>query len=138
MVNKDLLLSRMEQINKHLEKMAPFETLNYQEFIKDNVAQDVVEYNLFQMINHLIDMIQHIVVDEQYGYPRTAYDAAQLMHDKRLFSKKDLETFKKMIGFRNVVGHDYLSIDKEIVYGILTKGKRDVQRIVSKIAKNFL
>ena len=138
LVNRDLILSRIEQIDKHLGKIAPFERMSYHGFLKDGVAQDVVEYNLFQVINHLIDMMQHVVVDQNYGYPQTAYDAAQILYDKGILLKKDLEIFKKMVGFRNIIGHDYLSIDKKIVYQIFTQGKKDIQKIVSRIAKKFL
>ena len=43
-----------------------------------------------------------------------------------------------MVGFRNVVGHDYMNIDKKMVYSILTEGTQDIKGLVSKIVKRFL
>ena len=138
MIDTNLLLTRLEEIDKHLEKIAFFAGLTYQEFLGDSSAQDIVEYNLFQIVNHLITITQHIVVDEDYGLPQTAYEAAQIVFDKGLLDNDDLELMKKMIGFRNVVGHNYLSINKEVVYFILTEGRKDIQKIISKITKRFL
>jgi uncharacterized protein YutE (UPF0331/DUF86 family) len=138
MVDQKVIVSRIEQIAKHLQKLAPYANLSRERFLRDPLAQDVAEYNLFQIVNHLIDMIQHIVVDENYGLPQTAYEAAQILEDKRFLSRKDLEIIKKMIGFRNVIGHDYVHINKDVVYLILSKGKGDIQRIISKISKKFL
>lgn len=120
MVNPSVITKRVEQIEKHLERIRPFASLSHEAFLNDNVAQDVVEYNLFQIVNHLIDIFQHTVVDEEYGFPETAYEAAQILSDKGILSKEDVEIFKQMVGFRNVVGHDYIHVDKEIVYRILT------------------
>jgi uncharacterized protein YutE (UPF0331/DUF86 family) len=138
MVDQKVIVSRIEQIAKHLQKLAPYVKLSRERFLRDSLAQDVVEYNLFQIVNHLIDVIQHIVVDENYGLPQTAYEAAQILADKRFFSGKDLEIIKKMIGFRNVIGHDYVHINKDVVYSILSRGREDIKRIISKIAKKFL
>ena len=89
-------------------------------------------------MNHLITITQHIVVDEDYGLPQTAYEAAQIVFDKGILDNDDLELMKKMIGFRNVVGHNYLSINKEVVYFILTEGRQDIQKILAKITNRFL
>src|SRR5512139_3079945 len=101
MVNSSVIIRRTEQIEKHLERIRPFASLSYGAFLKDNVAQDVVEYNLFQVVNHLIDMFQHIVVDEEYGFPETAYEAAEILLARGILGQGEVEIFKQMVGFRN-------------------------------------
>lgn len=138
MVDKNIIAGRIEQIDKHLERFSSYSKLSYEDFLKDINVQDIVEYNLFQIVNHIIDIIQHIVIDEDYGLPQTAYEAAQILFGKEILDKDAMELLKKMIGFRNVVGHDYINLDKEVVYFILTEGKQDIQKILSKITEKFL
>ncbi len=138
MVDKNVITSRIEQIDKHLERILPYSKLPREDFLKDISAQDIVEYNLFQTINHIIDIIQHIAIDEDYGLPQTAYEAAQLFLEKGVLDTGDMELLKKIIGFRNIVGHDYIGLDKNVVYFILTDGQKDIQRILAKITKKFL
>lgn len=138
MVDKNVITVRIEQIDKHLERISPYSKLPREDFLKDIGAQDIVEYNLFQTINHIIDIMQHIVIDEDYGLPQTAYEAAQLFLEKGILDAADMELLKKMIGFRNIVGHDYIVLDKNVVYSILTDGQKDIQRILAKIIKRFL
>ena len=88
MVNPSVITKRVEQIERHLERIRPFASLSHEAFLNDTIAQDVVEYNLFQIVNHLIDMFQHTVVDEEYGFPETAYEAAQILLDKGILSNK--------------------------------------------------
>jgi uncharacterized protein YutE (UPF0331/DUF86 family) len=89
-------------------------------------------------VNHLIDIFQHTVVDEEYGFPETAYEAAQILSQKGILSKEDVDIFKQMVGFRNVVGHDYINVDKEIVYNILTLGEKDIRSLLTRIISRFL
>lgn len=138
MVNPSVITKRVEQIEKHLERISSFASLSHEAFLGNNVAQDVVEYNLFQIVNHLIDIFQHIVVDEEYGFPETAYEAAQILFNKGILSKEDVEIFKQMVGFRNVVGHDYINVNKDIVYQILTQGEKDIRALLTRIISRFL
>ena len=138
MVNPSVILKRAEQIEKHLERIRPFTSLSYDTFLKDSTAQDIAEYNLFQIVNHLIDIFQHVVVDEEYGFPENAYEAAKILLEKGILSQEDVELFKRMVGFRNIVGHDYVNIDKEIVYGILAHGEKDIRTLLTRIISKFL
>lgn len=138
MVDKNIITSRIEAIEKHLLRLGAYTRLSRKEFLSDLDAQDIVEYNLFQIVNHLIDIAQHIAVDENLGFPENAYDAVELLHNKGYFSDIDCEVFRKMIGLRNIVGHDYIRISKEVVYGILKTGPQDFRNILSAIAKKVL
>jgi len=137
-VDKNVIVGRAEQIEVHLAKISPYMSLSLKKFLDDPVAQDIVEYNLFQTVNHLIDMVQHIVVDEGYGFPDSAYEAAEMLRKKGILKQAEVEVFKKMIGFRNVVGHDYISINKRTVHTILTRGQKDIRVLLARIAKKFL
>lgn len=138
MVDPKVLLSRTEQIEEHLKRIRAYEKMPLKEFLKDPDARDIVEYNLFQIVNHLIDMIQHIVVDEEYGYPQSAYEACQILYDRKVLTSKDLNILKKMIGFRNIVGHDYISLNREVSHEILKNGKKDIETLVGRITRRFL
>lgn len=138
MIDRLVLTRRVEEIGRHLEKIEPYAKQSLEDFLKDTTAQDVVEYNLFQIVNHLTDIVQHIAVDEGYGYPLTAYEAGQMHLENGVFAEDDLEVFRKMVGFRNAIGHDYIHINKKIVHSILTAGQKDIKILVSKIVKKFL
>ena len=138
MLDKNVIVTRIEQIDKHLKKVSFYKNFSYEKFLEDTNVQDIVEYNLFQIVNHLINIVQHTVVEEDYGLPQSAYEASQILCEKRILDEDDLEILRKMIGFRNIVGHDYISINKEVVYFILTKGLEDISSILSKITEKYL
>ena len=49
MVDKNVVVSRIEKIDKHLERISSYNKLVYKDYLKDVNAQDIVEYNLFQI-----------------------------------------------------------------------------------------
>lgn len=137
-VDKNIIISRIEQIDRHIGRLNSYKGISYERFKGDLTAQDVVEYNIFQIANHIIDIIQHIVVDEDYGLPRNSYQAAVMLFEKGVFDEADLQLFKRIIGFRNIIGHDYVRIDKNIVYSILTEKLNDIRSVISKITAKFI
>jgi uncharacterized protein YutE (UPF0331/DUF86 family) len=138
MVDKNVIAGRIEAIEKHLARIGGYARMSRREFLIDLDAQDIVEYNLFQIVNHLIDMIQRIVVDENIGFPGSAYDAAEILRDKGILSENDFTVLKKMIGFRNIIGHDYVSVNKEFIYDTLINGPEDIKNVISAMARRFV
>ncbi len=137
MVNKNVLERKIEFIDKHLARLEQYRKVSLNAMLGDQAMQDIVEYNLFQAINHLIALIEHIVVDEGYGMPQSAYEGAALLKAKNIFTANDCDVLQKMIGFRNVIGHDYIHLDKKIVFKVLNKGIKDIRRIAMKLMKKF-
>ena len=138
MVDKNVIASRMEAIEKQLSRIGVHAKKTKQDFLADTDAQDIVEYNLFQVVNHLIDVVQHVVVDEKMGFPDSAYDAVQILQEKGILSDTESGALKKMIGFKNIVGHDYIVLNKDVVFDIATNGQEDIRAILSTIARRFL
>ena len=138
MVDKGIIKKRISTIDSHFNRIEKYKKVSQDEFLANIEIQDAVEYNIFQIINHLIDLVQHISVDEEYGTPENAYNGAEFLFENKVFTKEDLNLIRKMIGLRNVIGHSYLSIDKLIVYKVLIEGIKDINTIISKIVSRFL
>ncbi len=138
MVDKSVIIRRTQEIEKHLRRLSAYTRPTFEQFMADPVAQDMTEYNLFQIVNHLIDMVQHIVVDEGYGAPESAYEASDILAEKGVFTAEDVQLFRRMVGFRNIIGHDYVGIDKKVVYSILSTGPKDISSLVARITSRFL
>ena len=46
MVDKNVVVSRIEKIDKPLERISSYNKLAYKDYLKDVNPQDIVEYNL--------------------------------------------------------------------------------------------
>ena len=106
--------------------------------LKDDIAQDVVEYNLFIAINMMVDIATHIVVDNNMGNPEILGDAFEILNNKKYLEDKETKIYKNMVGLRNILSHEYLKIDKEIIYEILQYNLTDIKKFIIFVNDNFI
>ncbi|WP_427337842.1 type VII toxin-antitoxin system HepT family RNase toxin [Caloranaerobacter sp. DY30410] len=78
-----------------------------------------MEYNFFIAINMIIDMAMHIVTDERLGYAKTFGEAFEILHKKGYISREELDTYRSMMGLRNILLHEYIKINKKLVYDVM-------------------
>ncbi len=88
--------------------------------IRDYLAAE----RLLQIYTELcIGLAKHCVKKIQTVSTNEAYQAFQLLHSDGLLSANDLVEWKKIIGMRNGLVHDYLNIDLLIVENIIQQKK---------------
>ena len=114
MVNIDVIKRRLNQLSVSLNKIERFEKISLEEFLQDDIIQDVVEYNLFIVINMMVDIATHIVVDNNIGNPETLGEAFIILNREEYLSDDETKIYRNMVGLRNILSHEYLKIDKEI------------------------
>lgn len=71
-----------------------------------------------------------------YGICNTYYQTFEKLVENNYLSKENLETYKKMIGTRNRIVHDYDRISNEVLYMIATEKLKDFDLFINDIAKN--
>jgi uncharacterized protein YutE (UPF0331/DUF86 family) len=138
MVKIEVIKEKLNQLLISLNKIKRYQSLSLEEFIKDDVAQDVVEYNLFISINMIIDIAMHIVTYENMGYPNTFSQAFEILYKNNYITKEQLETYKNIIGFRNILSHEYIKINKQLVYDAMQNKVEDLKKFILFINDNFM
>lgn len=76
----------------------------------------------------MIDISQHIAIDNGWGDVKKLSDGFEILHKYKYISKEDLEIFKAMVGFRNIISHEYVKLDKQIVYHVMTEQLDDIKK----------
>ena len=112
--------------------------VNLEEFLNDDIIQDVLEYNLFIAINMMIDIATHIVVDNNMGNPETLGGAFSILNKEKYLSKDESKAYRNMVGLRNILSHEYVNIDKNIVYDILKNNLIDIKKFIIFVHDNFI
>ncbi|MGI5854805.1 MAG: type VII toxin-antitoxin system HepT family RNase toxin [Bacillota bacterium] len=129
---------RLSQLSNSLSKIEKFQNMSLEGFLHDEIAQDVVEYNLFIAINMMINIAMHIVVDNGMGNPETLGDAFSILNKKKYLDDNETETYRKMTGLRNILAHEYLKVEKRIIHSILQNNLVDIKKFVIFVDENFI
>ncbi|HOJ11767.1 MAG TPA: DUF86 domain-containing protein [Clostridiales bacterium] len=138
MVNIEVIKQRLNQLSISLNKIERFKEISLDEFLKDDIIQDVIEYNLFIAINMMIDIATHIVVDNNIGNPDTLGEAFNILNKEKYLSDNETKVYKNMVGLRNILSHEYLKINKRIIYNILQNNLVDIKKFIIFIHDNFI
>ncbi|SRR5690554_1488743 len=138
MVDVEVIKQRLNQLSTSINKIERFKEISLEEFLKDDIIQDVVEYNLFIAINMMIDIATHIVVDNNMGSPETLGEAFNILNKEKYLNDEETKVYRNMVDLRNILSHEYINIDKKIIYSILKNNLIDIKKFVIFVNDNFI
>src|SRR5439155_454956 len=90
-------------------------------FLKDPLIYGNAERYLQLAIQNVLDISNHIVADMKLSLPADHRQLFELLTKHKVVSASLSTKLISMAGFRNVLVHEYLDIDRRRVYGVLTK-----------------
>ncbi len=119
MVRKEVLRKRLNKLDEHLEILHRLQRYNFETFTNDPEHYGSAERFLHLTIEALTDIGNHIIADLALGTVNSYRDIPEILVEHGYIEHELAATWIKMIGFRNVLVHEYLDIDRRIVYDIL-------------------
>jgi len=102
----------LEDLNE-LSKTAKTQVLNRME-------RRAAERSLQVLIEACIGLAKRWLNAEQKSLPLDAYESFNKLAQLQKISLTDLTQWRKVIGMRNALVHDYLTIDIELLHSVLT------------------
>ena len=86
-------------------------------------------------IEAIIDMGNHVIADSELGVVNWYSDIPKIMAEKEFISSALEEKWISMIGFRNTLVHEYIDIDRKIVYNVLQNNLKDLEELKRTFAQ---
>lgn len=135
MVDREVVLRRLD----HLE-----DNLNYlqglQEFSKENFCREQDIYLRYERALHLaveavIDLGNHLIAERSLKTPEFNKEIFKILNENNIISDELADTLSKMAGFRNILVHDYLELDRELEYEIMKNGIYDLREFMKIVAE---
>jgi len=133
----------LEVIEKHIQSyISDLENLKKQqnvtiEEIKTN--KDllwILEREIYLLVQNLFDMLAHIVsadFNERWDYYS---DIVDILKRKNIISEEDKIILNNMVGFRNRLSHEYLSLELNVLTNIVNNRLDDFNKFLIVI-KNY-
>ncbi|UMZ74974.1 type VII toxin-antitoxin system HepT family RNase toxin [Natranaerofaba carboxydovora] len=121
MVDKELVENRLHRLEHILRKLNKISKTEKNEFTNNEGLQDQAERNLQLAAQICIDIGNHIISDEGFRSPAGYGEIFQVLKEEGIIDEDLAETMRKIAGFRNILVHDYLKVDINIVYSTLQR-----------------
>jgi uncharacterized protein YutE (UPF0331/DUF86 family) len=106
-----------------------------QGFTKDPLIYGNAERYLQLSIQAVLDISNHIVADMQLGLPADSKELFSLLAARKILPLPLSKRLMSMAGFRNVLVHEYLEIDRHRVYRALKTDLSDFERFIKAVSK---
>ena len=110
---------------------------SFEDFIADPERYGSAERFLHLTIEATLDMGNHIIADLGLGVVNSYGDIPAIIAKKGYLSPGLEEKWIRMIEFRNTLVHEYIDIDRRIVYDVLQNNIGDFEEL-KKIFAQFL
>lgn len=137
MVNKNVLLVRLEKLREYLAILESVQKYDCKDFVADPFIHGTAERNMHLAIECLLDIGNHVIVDRGYQKPESYADVFRILHENEVITSKLYKNLEGMAAFRNVLVHDYLRLDRTKVHQIVTKKTRFLEELGSVFAEMF-
>lgn len=128
MVDRDLVLRKLADVERHLGELAEYRGLDAGTYARDWKTQRIVERTLHLAIEACMDVADHIVADRRLPVPETAAGTFAVLAEGGILDPDLGRALGRMVGFRNILVHDYARLDPEIVLRVLRTDLADIER----------
>lgn len=118
----DIILNKCETIERCVKRTKETYHGNEEKLIDDYDIQDIIVLNLQRACESAIDAAMHLIKIKKLGIPKDSRDAFTLLAKANLISRQLSAQLEKMVGFRNIIIHEYTNIDYDIVKTVLVHG----------------
>jgi uncharacterized protein YutE (UPF0331/DUF86 family) len=128
MVDRDLVLRRLASLEGYLEQLGPYRGIDIEAYRQDWRTQRIVERTLHLAIETCMDVADHVVADRRLRVPETGAESFEILVEANLLPRELGASLASMVGFRNILVHDYTRLDPAIVMRVLRTDVDDLSR----------
>ena len=116
-----------------MKKLQGYFPVSLEQFSSDWGLQKIAERSLQVMIEVMIDIAERIVAQKGILPQKTAADTLKKLRGLSIIQND--EAYIKMVRFRNLVVHQYDSIDVGILHSIVQNNLEDFRTFIDEIEK---
>ncbi len=131
---RNKIYDKMQQLDEYLRKLNK-EVGSEKQFLTNFYYFGTTERYLQLSIQVVIDTVQLVIVDNNLSRPEDNQDAVSLLFEQKIISKKLVKQLDGIVGFRNILVHEYGKINRKKVYKYLREKIDDLSLFKSQILK---
>ena len=135
MVRPEVLRKRLQKLGDYLAFLDRCRDYSLEEFLAEPQRYGSVERFLQLSIEAVNDIGSHVIADEDYGVVNRAADIPRLLEQQNIIDAHVRDRWIRMIGFRNILVHDYLDVDRTIVYEVLQNNVVDLRNLMKAFSR---
>jgi uncharacterized protein YutE (UPF0331/DUF86 family) len=115
----DVVINKIQSIQRCVRRAREEYDKDPAAFSSNYTQQDAAMLNVVRACETAIDLANHVIKIRKLGIPVSTADAFDLLNAEGATDGQLANRMKKMVGFRNMVVHQYTKIDLAIVQAVI-------------------
>lgn len=135
MVKRDVVLSRLSKLNEYIDFLNKVKEYSKDEYSNDPFVYGASERFLHLAIECVLDISNHVISDMRFRKPDNNRDIFEVLSENKIIENNLKNNLCNMAGFRNILVHDYIKLDREVVYDIIINNLRDIEEFMNIVSE---
>jgi uncharacterized protein YutE (UPF0331/DUF86 family) len=132
--DRETLARKLGYLQKNIDLLLPYTLLSKNDISDNSEKRFAVERLLQTSIESVIDCSRMLVLIEDIRKLRDEKDALLILADQGILTESLATSLLRAKGFRNVLVHEYVAIDSELLYKFLREDTADLQSFATALA----
>jgi len=116
MLDKNRILSKLDELDSYLSELESIMPKSYEEYVSSIEKKRSCERLIHILIECMIDVCALMVKGLRLGLPAEEEDLFEKLEKNKIISKEMKQKLRSMRGFRNILVHRYANVDDELVF----------------------
>lgn len=129
--------SRLEALREYLAILRSLKGVTGEQLKEDIAKRAKAERFLQLAIEACVDVAELVISDQRLPAPKTSKEAIEIIGKEGIIDREFALKFALAVGFRNILIHDYLKIDYDIVADKINNSLGDFDHFAQNIAKFY-
>lgn len=134
-LEKSLIAAKLSKLREYQRFLKELQTTSREDFTSDFKIRGAAERYLQVSIECIVDIGNEIISSLQLRRPERYRDIPYILAEEKIIPKAFAKTIASMIGFRNLLVHDYASINLDLVYEFLQTKLHDFEVFTKYVVK---
>ena len=136
MVDRHIVRARIANIREYVALLRKIRGMSDEShFVNDPLIYGNAERYLQLAIQAVLDVSNHIVADFGANLPADNKELFDLLVKRKIVSLRLARKLTPMAGFRNLLVHEYMEIDRHRVYATLENDLGDFDAFIKAVSK---
>jgi len=116
----------LKKIRTYLNILLDFQKYSQQQITGNLILKGAVERYLYLVTDSVISLIEMFISIKSFPKPMYYSESVDILLENKIIDRNQQKLLHKIIGFRNIMAHDYEKLDYKIVYDVLQNNLTDI------------
>ena len=130
------LSTHLAHLKQFIQKLERYQKMvDRKSFLTDQMAQDAILKALEQVLEAIVTIATMLVAQHGFRKPENGDELFMILAEEKVYPRAFADHLKGLVGFRNILVHDYIGINLNLVYRNLKKGLLLFKKFARYVAK---